>query len=142
MTRPHVPIELRRQVTADAQHRCGYCLSDETLTGIPLSIEHIVPIAAGGTTTHDNLWMACRPCNEYKNERTQAVDPLTNELAPFYNPRSQSWHDHFAWDADGTLIVGLTPSGRVTVEALQLNRLMLVRARRRWVALDLHPPKD
>ncbi len=35
MTQEHIPAELRRQVMQDAGHRCGYCLSDEALTGMP-----------------------------------------------------------------------------------------------------------
>lgn len=142
MSRPHVSAELRRQVARDARYRCGYCLSDESLTGIPLSIEHLTPVTAGGPTTRENLWMACRPCNEYKSDRTQAVDPDTGEVVPLFNPRIQLWSEHFAWSAGGVEIVGLTPTGRATAFALHLNRPMLVRARRRWVALGVHPPKD
>ena len=66
MSRPHISTELHRQVVEDAGHRCGYCQSDELLTGIPLSTEHIIPIAAGGETVRANLWRSCRPCNELK----------------------------------------------------------------------------
>ena len=45
---PYVSAELHRQVAEDAGHRCGYCLSDELLTGVPLTIEHILPMAKGG----------------------------------------------------------------------------------------------
>ena len=36
-----------------------------------------------------------------------------------FNPRQQKWHDHFA--VNGARIVGLTPTGRVTIALLQLN---------------------
>jgi hypothetical protein len=139
MTPSHVQADLRRQVTEDAGHRCGYCLTDEALSGIPLTLDHLIPVAAGGPTTRDNLWLACRPCNEFKTTQTQATDPQTGETASLFNPRTQDWRVHFEWSADQTEIPGLTPAGRATVVALQLNRPMLVRARRRWLLAGWHP---
>jgi len=143
MTRGYISLALRRQVVEDAGHRCGYCRSDETLTGIPLSIEHLVPDAQGGPTVRDNLWLSCRPCNEFKGNQTHAHDPETGELVWLFNPRTQSWAEHFAWSSDDqTIVIGLTPVGRATVAALQLNRLLLVRARQRWMRLGWHPPAE
>ena len=112
------------------------------LTGVSLSIDHIVPVAAGGSTTRENLWLACRPCNEFKGTHTHAEDPETSEIVPLFNPRTQKWHTHFAWNDDKTRIIGLTPTGRATVTALQLNRSILVKARRRWVMAGWHPPQE
>lgn len=140
MTPLRVPSDLRHQVIEDAGHRCGYCLTDEALSGIPLTLDHLAPVAAGGTTTRDNLWLACRPCNEFKGTKTQAMDPQTGEMVSLFNPRTNVWRTHFAWSADLVEIIGLTPIGRVTVAALQLNRPMLVRARHRWLLAGWHPP--
>ena len=139
MTPSHVSADLRRQITEDAEHRCGYCLTDEALSGIPLTLDHLVPVAAGGPTTRDNLWLACRPCNEFKATQTQATDPQTRETVAMFNPRTQDWRTHFGWNADQTEIHGLTPTGRATVAALHLNRPMLVRARRRWLLAGWYP---
>ncbi|MBE2234826.1 MAG: HNH endonuclease [Anaerolinea sp.] len=138
----HISTELRRQVAEDAGHRCGYCLSDELLTGVPLAIDHIVPTAKAGKTERDNLWLACRPCNEYKGVETHALDPETKQSVTLFNARRQSWREHFRWSDDGTLIIGVTPTGRATVATLQLNRPLLVKARRRWVSAGWHPPAD
>ncbi len=59
-----------------------------------------------------------------------------------FNPRTQVWPEHFAWSEEGDLIVGLTPTGRATVVALNLNRPSLVKARQLWVSVGWHPPKD
>ena len=142
MTRPYISLELRRQLEQDSRYRCGYCLSEAALTGISLSIDHIIPIMAGGTTDRENLWSACRPCNENKNNRTQAEDVISGEFARLFNPRTQNWYEHFTWNEDKTEIIGLTPTGRATVSALQLNRPLLVRARLRWVLAGFHPPVD
>ena len=138
----YIPAELARQVRADAGRRCGYCHSSESLTGMPLEFDHILPEAAGGPTTRENLWLACHRCNEHKGNRTHAADPLTGERAVLFNPRAQRWHDHFAWNPDGALIVGLTPSGRATVEALRLNNEYVVEARRFWAEAGWHPPGE
>ena len=39
-------------------------------------VEHIVPLAAGGTFGMDNLCLSCYRCNEFKGARQQAPDPV------------------------------------------------------------------
>src|SRR5262245_25621219 len=107
---------------------------------MPLVFEHLRPKAAGGPTRRENLWLSCYRCNEFKGTRTEAIDPESGECAPLFNPRRQRWIDHFEWSADGTHIVGLTTTGRATVEALRMNNDFIVTARRRWVAADGSPP--
>jgi hypothetical protein len=129
-------------VAEQSRHRCGYCLSAEAIVGATMELDHILPAALGGETTEANLWLACSACNDHKNDRVAAPDPLTTELALLFDPRRQNWADHFAWGDGGTRIVGLTPTGRATVAALQLNRAVLVTARKSWVAAGWHPPRD
>jgi HNH endonuclease len=136
----YIPVQLQRQVREDAGHRCGYCLSSETVTGIPLEIEHLIPESLGGPTERENLWLACHRCNKFKGNRTEATDPMTKEVVPLFNPRVQLWHEHFQWSVDGTLVLGLTPSGRATVETLQMNNVYAVEARRFWSFAGWHPP--
>lgn len=133
MKRAYISREIRRLVALDARHRCGYCLSDEFLMGMALSIEHIIPVAVGGTSARENLWMSCRPCNEFKNDRIEAADPNSGMLVAIFNPRMQKWNEHFQFDESGTLVIGITPTGRATTHALQLNRSLLVKARKRWI---------
>lgn len=42
-------------------NRCAYCMAQE-----PLQIEHMIPIARGGSNTDDNIVPACGPCNRRK----------------------------------------------------------------------------
>ncbi len=142
MSKTAIPKALRARVAAQAQHRCGYCLTEEAIVGYEMDIDHLLPEALGGQTVEENLWLACNRCNEHKGDRVKAVDPQTGEVVPLFNPRTQAWSEHFAWTAAGDEIVGRTPIGRATVEALQLNRQVLVKARRVWVAAKLHPPKE
>jgi 5-methylcytosine-specific restriction endonuclease McrA len=92
-----------------AADRCGYCLAAQRYVYSKLQIEHILPRAAGGSDEEDNLWLACSYCNDFKNDQTKALDPATKEIVPLFNPRRQRWAEHFAWSAEGTQIVGITP---------------------------------
>lgn len=105
-----------------------------------MHVEHIIPIASGGSSDEDNLWLACPLCNGHKGVQTHGIDPVTEDHVPLFNPRQKTWREHFRWIEAGTHIIGSTPIGRATVNALKLNNEHLVRARRRWTAVGWHPP--
>lgn len=140
MSSPKIPVRLRQKIEKAAQERCGYCQTQAILIGMRLTIEHIIPKSAGGASDENNLWLSCRPCNEYKGDKTNAIDPLTGEEVPLFNPRVQIWTEHFSWEENGIRIKGLTPTGRATAVALKLNHENIVRTRRRWVQVGWHPP--
>jgi hypothetical protein len=142
MSRTYVSKALRDIVSAAAKYRCGCCLSSQWIVGSPLEIEHLIPEAMGGLTVEDNLWLACSQCNDRKSTRILVVDPLSAELVRLFDPRRDRWSDHFAWNNDGTHIVGQTPKGSATALALDLNRAELVIARKAWVSVGWHPPND
>jgi len=110
------------------------------IVGIPMVVEHIIPLVAGGSSTLDNLCLACYRCNEFKGPRTEAVDPHDGQMIPLFHPRQQRWRDHFYWGEDGGTMLGLTPCGRTTIEALRLNNNWIVQARHIWMLMGLHPP--
>jgi hypothetical protein len=138
----YVPSELRRQVRARYLDHCAYCRTAENLTVATFEIEHIIPLAAGGTTILENLCLSCPTCNRCKANRTEAIDAVINSPVSLFHPHRDAWSDHFAWNNQGTEIVGLSPTGRATITALRMNRPQLVRLRRMWVALNEHPPAD
>ena len=140
MSRTVVSANLRQRVADHFHHLCSYCQTAEQVIGTQLEMDHIIPQSQTGFTVEENLCLACSPCNAHKADHTTALDPVTGEIVPLFNPRQQIWHDHFAWTADGDLIFGLTATGRATVIALQLNRPTLVVARRLWVLAGWHPP--
>ena len=141
MSDAYIPKALREKVAAQAHHPCGYCLTSEAIVGTPMEIDHIIPQSLGGLTEEDNLWLACSLCNDHKSDRIAALDPLTDDIVRLFDPRHQAWQEHFAWTAAGDRIAGLTPIGRATIVALNLNRPSLVKARQAWVAAGWHPPK-
>jgi hypothetical protein len=134
------PKSLRDRVAVEAGFRCGYCLTDQRVSGAQMQIEHLIPRAQGGSSEASNLWLSCAWCNSYKGTQTEALDPETGERVALFNPRTQRWAEHFTWSDDGIRILGLTPSGRATVEALRMNNPYIVPARRLWVLAGWHPP--
>src|SRR5262245_9317297 len=142
MSQTYIPKALRDRVAAQARHRCGYCLTAEAVVGAPMELDHVIPESLGGRTEEENLWLACSLCNDHKAGRIAALDPLSGEVVRLFNPRMQVWAEHFRWSEAGDRIIGLTPVGRATVVALNLNRPSLVKARQAWVSVGWHPPKD
>ena len=130
--RPTLSPTLRARVRELDQGACAYCRSPEELSVTAFEIDHIVPLSAGGANELDNLCLACTACNRLKGSRQEFIDSTTGAIAPLFHSRRQNWSDHFSWNQDRTEIVGLTPIGRVTIHALQMNRPPLVRLRRLW----------
>lgn len=131
---------LKKQVFERARGCCEYCLSQVKYAPDPFSIEHIMPRSKGGSDEFDNLAWACMGCNGIKYNDTSAIDPITMETVPLYNPRTQNWSEHFQWSSTLTHVFGRTAIGRATVEKLSLNREGLVNLREVLAAIGEHPP--
>jgi hypothetical protein len=131
-----VSIALRRAVMERARGRCEYCLMPQSASAFEHEPDHIIPIQHGGKTEAENLALACLRCNRRKGPNIGSLDPETGALVPFFNPRSQTWQDHFR--LDGAIIQPLTPEARVTVKILQLNDERRVEEREQLIALGLY----
>ena len=142
MTSGHITTALRARLRVEARDRCGYCQTQQVLAYGPLEVDHIIPVAAGGSDNVDNLWLACRPCNQYKGLQVYGRDPQSGRRVRLFNPRRQIWRRHFTWSEDGTRIIGGTACGRATVIALNLNNPFAMKTRGYWVCAGWHPPKD
>jgi hypothetical protein len=140
MTRKRLARRLKNLVRERAQGYCEYCLCTERYATESFSTEHIIPLAAGGSDEADNLALACQGCNGAKHDNLSALDPATGLSVPLYHPRRQQWHEHFRWNVDYTLLIGLTPFGRATIEALDLNRGGVVNLRQVMSLAGKHPP--
>src|SRR5688572_5328111 len=111
----NIPAVLARQVTERAGDRCEYCGLSQLGQEATFHIDHVVPRSADGPTAFENLALSCVSCSLRKGARQTALDPSTGTEANLFNPRSDRWNNHFRW---GDLRVeGLSPTGRVTVEA-------------------------
>jgi HNH endonuclease len=122
------------------RYRCSYCLIAAELAYQTLSIDYILPIAKGGTNDKKNLCLSCSWCNSSKATKVNALDPVTNKRVQLFNPRKDSWSDHFEWAVDKVSIQGKTAIGRATVNALKMNRPEALPVRRNWVIAGRHPP--
>jgi len=142
MYNEQVKTALKNKVVERAQGTCEYCQSQARFATQAFSMEHIIPQSKGGQTSLDNLALACQGCNNHKYNKTEAADPITGEFAPLYHPRQQKWSEHFSWNEDFTLIIGITTIGRVTVDALRVNREGLVNLRRVLYMVSEHPPSN
>jgi hypothetical protein len=93
----------------------------------------------GGSDAFPNRALACAACNLAKGDRTTSIDPETGQRVPLFDPRTDAWDEHFRWHGDPPVIVGLTPEGRATVAALDLNGELRLEARRLWFEAGVLP---
>jgi hypothetical protein len=135
----YIPAQLRRAVIRRASNRCEYCKLAQAGQAATFHIDHVVPIVAGGKTILENLALACVSCSLSKSDRQKVNDPETEEDVPIFNPRLQRWSEHFYWNE--FYLVGRTPTGRATIEALNLNRSIIVAIRSEEAVFRRHPPE-
>ena len=74
----------------------------------------------------------------FKCSGLTSVDRQTRKIAPLFNPRRHKWTKHFCWN--GPYLVGLTPTGRVTVALLHINDEYRVELRETLIEEGQFPP--
>lgn len=141
MPKTYIPKKIKREILKLAEGRCEYCKSLAKYSLQPFHLDHIIPLVLEGETILDNLAYSCGGCNGIKNIKIEAFDPLSNLMIPFFHPRKEIWLEHFRWNDDKTLMIGISPSGRVTVNTLQLNRFEVVNMRKLTILSGEHPPE-
>lgn len=139
---PNSPISnnIKRQVAKRASNLCEYCLANSEYAFHTFPVDHILPVSLGGTNDLENLANSCQFCNYSKYNKTECLDPLTNEMVRLFNPRKDLWTDHFMWDETKTNIIGITPIGRATARCLKVNRSEAVNLRKVLAEFGVHPP--
>ena len=126
---------LRGRVRRRALDRCEYCRMPQSRTVLPHEADHIRSQKHGGPSTLENLCWACAWCNSFKGTDIAAYPPSSDQIVPLFNPRTDPWEDHFAWE--GAVLRGKTPVGSATVELLRLNRPERVDHRRFLMEIGL-----
>lgn len=139
MPRPKFSPTTRLSIAERAGFMCEYCHTPEDFSPDTFDIEHIISLLKGGTSDDDNLALAFGGCNGAKHVHTSWADPETGLSSPLFNPRVENWANHFAWNDDFTLLVGLTPAGRATIKRLKMNRPGLVNLRKALLSYEAHP---
>jgi hypothetical protein len=133
----HVPARLRRLVVQRSGDRCEYCHLSQAGQEATFHIDHVRPVTLGGLTAADNLALACVSCSLRKGGKQTAIDPDTGHEVPIFNPRLDVWPEHFYWE--GVRLIGLTSTGRATIQALDLNRALILAIRQEEAAVGRHP---
>ncbi|SRR6266568_423452 len=119
MSVTYITAEVRRLVVARAEGICEYCLIAEDDTFYGCEADHIISEKHGGSTDADNLANACVFCNQAKGSDVGSIHWETNTFVRFFNPRTDTWADHF--ELVGAHIEALTPIGSVTARLLGFN---------------------
>ena len=132
-----LPARIRAAVVNRAGRRCEYCGLAQQGQEATFHIDHVVPRAAGGQTTEDNLALACVSCSLHKSAKSASLDPELGEEASLFNPRTQVWTEHFRWE--GNVAIGLSSTGRATIVALRMNRPLIVAIRKEESIRGRHP---
>lgn len=120
---------------------CEYCQILMTYVPDPYVLEHIIPLSKGGSDELGNLALSCHGCNNTKYNKTEGIDAITGKSTPLYHPRNDKWEEHFKWNEDFTKMIGISPTGRITVEILKMNREELLNLRNLLALVGEHPPK-
>jgi 5-methylcytosine-specific restriction endonuclease McrA len=69
------------------QGKCSYC--GKEITQKESTIDHIIPKSKGGSNTWENICLACKPCNVFKDDRSPKEAKMKLLITP-YNPKKSS----------------------------------------------------
>ena len=130
---PNYPFVAQR-----AGHRCEYCHAPEVIFKVAFEVDHIVPLSKNGLDEAPNWALSCRICNLRKLDHTDGFDPVSQQTVSLFNPRLDVWSEHFVAQREPPFrLEGRMPIGRATVERLEMNSSLQLRARELWIALGI-----
>jgi hypothetical protein len=128
-----IPKVLRDQIAERDKGRCSYCHLSQIGQSAVFHVNHVRPKSRGGETEESNLVLQCPYCSLHKSDKIAAIDSETSTEVLLFHPLFGHWQEHFAIARNGTCR-GITPTGRATVEALNMNDPLPVIAR----AIQIH----
>ena len=115
---------IRKFVASRANFRCEYCKKPEIVANFPFHIEHIISKQHGGTDDLNNLAYSCSWCNWKKGPNIATVLVEGGSLLPLFNPRNQTWSDHFRVEEGA--IIGFSDIAEGTIQLLEMNKAELI----------------
>jgi HNH endonuclease len=110
--------------------RCGYCGVREDDVGGELTVDHFVPVSAGGDDSDDNLVYACFRCNLFKSDFSPTDKDRSNGHV-LLHPLRDNLAAHVRLDETTGRVEPLSETGRFQIALLHLNRPALIRLRLR-----------
>ncbi|MCC5668733.1 HNH endonuclease [Nostoc sp. CHAB 5784] len=87
----------QNQVRQRARFLCEYCHASEQWQYVSFTVDHVIPLTKGGANSIDNLALACFHCNRQKSDKLKSFDEKSLSEVPLFNPRTDSWPEHFFW---------------------------------------------
>lgn len=126
---------IRKLVASRADFRCEYCKKPEIIANFPFHIEHIISRQHGGSDNLDNLAFACSWCNWKKGPNIATVLHEKGNLLPLFNPRTETWDDHFKIEEGA--ITGKTDIAKGTIQLLKMNTVELMLERKELIEAGL-----
>jgi 5-methylcytosine-specific restriction endonuclease McrA len=133
----YISASLRQLVSDRANGKCEYCQIHQHFSIYSHEVDHAVAVKHGGASSEENLVLSCLPCNRYKGSDLTSIDPISQQITPLFNPRSQNWSKHF--QVKEGYILGLTATGRTTVFLLRLNEPKRLLIRQSLILQQLYP---
>lgn len=123
---------VRNLVRKRAGNRCEYCRLPQECYDLTFHVEHVVASQHRENDAPSNLALACDRCNLHKGTNLVTIDHETGEQVQLFNPRTDSWDEHFS--LVGAEIVGTSPTGKATARLLQMNSERRIRLRSRLLS--------
>lgn len=77
------PSWSRKRLLARDKELCAYCGKHAT------TVDHVIPVSLGGTSSWLNTVASCSPCNNKKGNRTVAEARMKSRVTPY----APSWWD-------------------------------------------------
>lgn len=128
---------LKKKVAFRADFRCEYCHLSQKVSFYTFHIDHIKSVKHGGLSVLQNLAYCCPDCNFFKGSDLGTFVDSDDLLVRFFNPRKDSWQDHFDFQNGG--VYGKTDIGVATERIFKFNDPDRLIFRRQLIALDLYP---
>jgi len=116
----NIADSIKELVRARARQSCEYCHLPSDASYVNFHIDHIIPLKHDGSSDMDNLAYCCRLGNQYKGYSISAFIPGTRQLISLFDPRNESWKDHFAVNSSGFLMPK-SATGEATIRVLKMN---------------------
>ena len=117
-------------VRARYKFRCGYCGVSEVDAGGQLTVDHHIPVSAGGDDSDANLVYCCSRCNLFKADFFPDAEQRAAGIRILHPLRDQ-FDEHVALNEESGELEPLTETGRFHIVWMHLNRPELVAHRLR-----------
>lgn len=118
------------------REKCGYCGVTEIDCGGELTVDHFVPVVAGGDESDGNLVYCCSRCNLYKGRFIPTGEHVIAGRRVLH-PQLDRVKEHIRESKVTGLLEPLSVTGAFHIGLLQLNRQALVDHRQRNTLIEV-----